>query len=161
VAKSKNESIGKINVPAVAEGWTAVTSLLDEVVPVGAFICNWDIEDPDNAPLLFLAEQPTQEKSNDLAGKRILVKHWICIKKRIPDKQSGGECDVVSSVLISPTNELLSTMSVGVLKSIELLRRQRGTGPLDPPIAMVIMASHVGPGSDMLTLVPEVVASKK
>lgn len=161
MAKSKNENIGKINVPAVSEGWTAVTSLLDDEVPVGAFICNWDIEYKENAYLIFLADQPTTEKANELAGKKILLKYWICVKKRIPDKQSGGECDVVTTVLIDPDNHTLSTMSIGVLKSIELLRRQSGTGPLDPPMPMVIMASHVGPGSDMLTLVPEMVVLKK
>lgn len=150
----KPASVGKLQTPQVEEDWTSVMELQLPDTPVQSFICNWDYQDKDMSDLLFLADQPSDTHGNDMAGQEILVKWWICTKIEIPDRQAGGVCQVVRSVLISPDKECLSTLSVGILKSIELLRKTVGTGEIDPPIPMRVVASKMSAGSDMLTLVP-------
>lgn len=157
----KKPSVGKLQVPQVNEDWTSVMTLQDEETPVSAFICNWDYNDGELSDLLFLADQPSDSHGNDMAGKEILVKWWICTKIEIPDRQVGGTCQVVRSVLISPDRETLSTLSVGILKSIELLRRTFGTDTFDPPVPVKVIASKMTAGSDMLTLVPTIIANRK
>lgn len=157
MAKSKNERIGKIAVPKVDEDWVPVTALLADDVPVDSFICNFDYEDRENAHLLFLANKPATSKADELIGKRINLIHYVAMKKRIPDRQNGGECDVVQVTLIDPDMNVLQTMSIGVLKSLELLRRQTTSGPFDRPIPVTIHGDKTGPGSQMLSMVPDVV----
>lgn len=160
MAKANSKpGVGKLQVPTVEDGWMSVMELQRDEVPISAFICNFDYTDKDMSDLLFLADQPAETHGNDLAGKEILVKWWICTKIRIPDRQAGGECDVVRSVLISPDKEIISTLSVGILKSIELLRKTVGTAEIDPPMPMRVVASKMTAGSDMLTLVPAFVKS--
>jgi hypothetical protein len=154
MAKEKRQQNAGIQLPVEQEGWVSVMALQDDAVPVSAMICNWDLHDPELADLVFLADQPAAEKSDDLIGKVIPVKWWICTKLEIPDRQNGGTCFVVRSALIAPDRKILSTLSVGVLKSIELIRKTVGTGEIDPPFVCRVVGTKVGTGSDMLTLVP-------
>jgi hypothetical protein len=155
MAKEKSDKIGKISIPRVSEDWTPVTALLSDDVPVDSFLCNFDFEDQENGHLLYLANQVAEQKADELIGKEINLLYWIVMKKRIPDRQNGGECDVVSTILIDNQLVAVSTMSTGVLKSLELFRRQAGTGPLSKPVPMVIIGSKTGAGSSMLQLVPQ------
>lgn len=159
MAKQKNERIGRINVPKVDEDWVPVTALMSEEVPVDSFLCNFDFEDKENAHLLFLANKPAMEKADALIGKKLKLAYYVVMKKRIPDRQNGGECDVIQTTLIDLDMNVIQTMSVGALKSLELLRRQVGAGAINPPVAITIRGDKTGPGSSMLMIVPDVVGA--
>ena len=163
MVKEKNtteKKVGGLSIPAVTDDWTSVMVLTLETTPESAFICNWDYTDPELAPLLFMADKPSQSSGNELGGMQIDLAYWICTRIKIPDRQAGGECFVVRTVMISPDHHVVSTLSVGILKSIELLRRQVGTGPINPPIRMVVVGSKMKAGSDMLTLAPVAIEKK-
>lgn len=128
--------------------------LTTDEAETGAFLCNFDYRDSDNRDLLFLAEQPSDTKGSESAGREIDVQYWIATKILIPDRVSHEDVPVVRCVVISPDREVFSTLSRGVLKSLELLRRLVGSQPYDPPIRMRVTAVNVGSVSDMLTLVP-------
>lgn len=130
-------------------------ALYAEEIEVGAFVCNWDWEDSDNARLLFLADVPTEQKADDLVGTEIDVMYWICSKIEIPDRQAGGMAKVVRTVLIAPDDQTISTLSKGIVKSVDLMRKQFGVVPYVPPISMVVRGASTGTGSDMLMLVPK------
>lgn len=135
--------------------------LYNEEIEVGSFVCNWDFKDPDLARLLFLAEVPTSEKANDLVGSEIPVVYWICTKIEIPDRQGGGTAQVVRTVLIGPDDQTISTLSHGIVKSVDLMRKTFGDKPYNPPVNMVVKGASTGTGSDMLMLVPKLLEAKK
>lgn len=158
---AKKEKSEDPNAPTDDPKQIRCTQLADEQIELGAFVCNWDYEDATNARLLFLAEVPATAKGDDLAGMEILVKYWICTKIEIPDRQDGGMVDVVRTTLIGPDDEILSTLSHGILRSVDLMRKTFGDQPYDPPIRMVVKGVSTGTGSDMLMLVPVALEAKK
>lgn len=160
MAKGNNKKLGGLVTRKEDPDWTSVMVLMDEATPLGAFICNWDYEDPELRDLLFLADKPSTKKGDDLAGEEIVVKWWICSRIPIPDRVTHEDVAVVRTVLISPDKKTISTLSKGVLKSIETLRTNAGTGDLGAGIPMVVMASNTGTGSDMLSLVPKMLVDK-
>ena len=161
MAKREKKIVKGIQTPEMEEGWVSVLALQDDAVPVESFLCNFDLQDPENADLVFLADQPASKKADDLVGEVISVKWWLCTKKEIPDRQNGGTCHVVRTALISPDRQVVSSLSVGILKSVELLRRTVGTEDIDPAIPMRVVGTKVGTGSDMLTLVPVMLDKSK
>jgi hypothetical protein len=161
MAKEKSKLNSGIQLPKQDEDWVSVMALQDDAVPVSAMICNWDLHDSDLADLVFLADQPAALKSDDLAGEVIQIKWWICTKLEIPDRQNGGTCFVVRTALIAPDRHVISTLSVGILKSVELIRKTVGTGEIDPPFVCRVVGTKVGTGSDMLTLIPVHLADQK
>lgn len=161
MAKDKAKINKGIQTPEIEDGWVSVLALQQDDVPVESFLCNFDLHDPENADLVFLADQPASKKADDLVGSVIHVKWWICTKKEIPDRQQGGTCHVVRTALISPTREVVSSLSVGILKSVELMRRTVGTESIEPAIPMRVVGTKVGTGSDMLTLVPVMLDKSK
>jgi hypothetical protein len=128
--------------------------LLNDGMELGSFVCNWDPAEPELSRLLFLAEVPNSVKGDDLVGTEIDVAYWICTRIEIPDRQDNTMVPVVRSVLIGPNDEIVSTLSHGIIKSIDLMRRTFGDKPYNPPIRMVVKGVSTGTGSDMLMLVP-------
>lgn len=161
MAKGNSKKVGGLVTRSKDPDWTSVMVLLDETTEPGAFICNWDYEDPELRDLLFLADKPSEHKGNELSGTEIIVKYWHCSKILIPDRVSKEDVPVVRTVLISPAKQVLSTLSKGILKSVETLRTNAGTGDLGAGIPMVVMASNTGTGSDMLSLVPKMLVDKQ
>jgi len=135
--------------------------LTADEIEVGSFCCNWDPTDPELARLLFLAEVPSEQKSNDLVGVDFDIVYWICAKIEIPDRQNGGKTRVVRTTLIGPDDSILSTLSHGIVKSMNLMRMTFGDMPYNPPISVTVKGASVGTGSDMLMLVPKALEAKK
>lgn len=135
--------------------------LYNDEVPVDSFVCNWDYTDRELARLLFLADVPSSQKGDDLAGTEIAVQYWICSKIEIPDRQTGQLIPVVRTVLIAPDDSIVSTLSHGIVKSVEKMRKSFGMAPYIPAIPMVVKGVSTGTGSDMLMLIPVMLETKK
>lgn len=135
-------------------------ALYNDEIEIGSFICNWDYTDRELARLLFLAEVPTDRKGDDLIGVQFNVRYWICTKIEIPDRQAGGVTSVVRTVLIDDEDQTLSTLSHGIVRSVDLMRKMFGDAPYEPAIPMVVKGASTGTGSDMLMLVPMAIDHK-
>lgn len=69
----------------------------------------------------------------DYANQEIELKWYYCHPVQIKGGTAGEVIDCIRTVLVTPSNEMLETVSDGVAGFVQDLRRFFGDGPIDPP----------------------------
>jgi len=80
------------------------------------------------------------------------VVYWHASHYEYVDQQTGEISERVRLVFVDAAGETYSTSSVGVIGSLDRIRRYMGDGPYDPPLTVMCVAQRTRSDRTILQL---------
>lgn len=95
------------------------------------------------------------KNSEEAVGAVIAIRYWFIHEVDFVDAETKESVRTFRTVLIDADGKMLSVVSQGVAKGVQMLHSQFGTKPIDPPFRAKITRSKTGNGRQFYQLIPE------
>jgi hypothetical protein len=132
----------------------SIGSLFASDVPPGQWLFGFDPTQPEHEADVFACDADGTREWSQHTTEPFFLRTWGAQKVLLPETAEREEREAVRVVLIDPTGDTLSFVSVGVVNSLDLIRALRGDGPFEPALPIVVVQIKTGVGRQILKLRP-------
>lgn len=150
---SPNDKVpGVALTPADNGGVNSLAAFRDDLT--ARMFTSLDISSDEGKATLLMALQGENASLGDMIGEEIEISHLVVHNVEVLDEDTGELLERDRIVIVQPDGTMLSAVSQGIRKSVQLLCALYRLPPYDPPLRVKIVQTNTKRGRRLYQLLP-------